>query len=189
MKKTIVVLAIVLMTITSFAQENNEKPFRVPSGYKGFLETGLGGAWNQYSVDGYLYSISTTHGYQFNDKVFAGLGVGYGVSIFSSPKLIPFYGSFRYVFLPTKKASPVVRARAGAYYSMKNFGPYGNVGVGVRFATKSRIAFNLMATYSYYHDVTVTHYHMNLMGMGSSGYYEDRQDNISNVSLVFSLEW
>ena len=188
MKKTIVVLAIVLMTITSFAQENNEKPFRVPSGYKGFLETGLGGVWNQYSVDGYLYSISTTHGYQFNDKVFAGLGVGYGVGIFSSSKLIPFYGSFRYVFLPTKKASPVVRARAGAYYSMKNFGPYGDMGVGVRFATKSRIAFNLMATYSYYHNVTVTHYHSNFMTMYPS-YYEDRQDNISNVSLVFSLEW
>ncbi|MBQ6728938.1 MAG: hypothetical protein IJQ83_02280 [Bacteroidales bacterium] len=188
MKKTIVALAIVLMTITSFAQENNEKPFRVPSGYKGFLETGLGGVWNQYSVDGYLYSISTTHGYQFNDKVFAGLGVGYGVGIFSSSKLIPFYGSFRYVFLPTKKASPVVRARAGAYYSMKNFGPYGDMGVGVRFATKSRIAFNLMATYSYYHNVTVTHYHSNFMTMYPS-YYEDRQDNISNVSLVFSLEW
>ena len=89
MKKTIVAFAIVLMTITSLAQENNEKPFRVPSGYKGFLETGLGGVWNQYSVDGYLFKISTTHGYQFNDKVFAGLGVGYGVSIFSSPKLIP----------------------------------------------------------------------------------------------------
>ena len=188
MKKTILALAILLMTITAFAQESKETSIRVPSGYTGFLETGLGGVWNQYSVDGYLYSISTTHGYQFNDKVFAGLGVGYGVSIFSSPKLIPFYGSFRYVFLPTKKASPVVRARAGAYYSMKNFGPYGDVGVGVRFATKSRIAFNLMATYSYYHNVTVTHYHSNFMTMYPS-YYEDRQDNISNVSLVFSLEW
>jgi hypothetical protein len=188
MKKTILALAILLMTITAFAQESKETSIRVPSGYTGFLETGLGGVWNQYSVDGYLYSISTTHGYQFNDKVFAGLGVGYGVGIFSSPKLIPFYGSFRYVFLPTKKASPVVRARAGAYYSMKNFGPYGDVGVGVRFATKSRIAFNLMATYSYYHNVTVTHYHSNFMTMYPS-YYEDRQDNISNVSLVFSLEW
>ncbi|MBQ8957756.1 MAG: hypothetical protein IJ057_04560 [Bacteroidales bacterium] len=67
MKKTILALAIVLMTITSFAQENNEKPFQIQRGYKGFLETGLGCVWNQYSVDGYLYKISTTHGYQFND--------------------------------------------------------------------------------------------------------------------------
>ena len=188
MKKTILALAILLMTSTAFAQENNDKSFHVPSGYKGFMETGLGGIWNQYSVDGYLYSISTTHGYQFNDKVFAGIGVGYGIGIFSSPKLVPFYGSFRYVFLPTKKASPVVRARAGAYYAPKNYGPYGDVGVGVRFATKSRFAFNLMATYSYYHNVTVSHYYMNLMGMGSA-YYKDRQDNISNISLVFNLEW
>ena len=188
MKKTVLAFAIVLMTFTAFAQDNNENSVRVPSGYKGFLETGLGGVWNQYSVDGYLYSISTTHGYQFNDKVFAGLGVGYGVGLFSSHRLLPIYGSARYVFLPTKKASPVIRARAGAYYAPKNWGPYGNVGVGVRFATKSRIAFNLMATYSYYHDVTVTHYHSNFMSMYPS-YYKDRQDNISNISLVFSLEW
>ena len=188
MKKTILAFVIVFMTFTAFAQENDETSIRVPSGYTGFLETGLGGVWTQYGVDGYLYSVSTTHGYHFNDKVFAGLGVGYGVSIFNSPKLVPFYGSFRYVILPTKRVSPIVRARAGAYYSMKNFGPYGNVGAGIRFATKSRIAFNLMATYSYYHDVTVTHYHSNFMTMYPS-YYEDRQDNISNVSLVFSLEW
>ena len=188
MKKTILALAIALMTIIAFAQDNNEKPFRAPSGYTGFLETGSGGIWNQYSVDGYLLSISTTHGYHFNDKIFAGVGAGYGVGLLSSHRLVPIYGSFRYVILPTKKASPVVRVRAGAYYAPKNWGPYGNVGVGVRFATKSRIAFNLMATYSYYHDVTVTHYHSNFMSMYPS-YYEDRQDNISNVSLVFSLEW
>ena len=188
MKKTILALAIALMTFTAFAQDNNENSVRVPSGYTGFLETGLGGVWTQYGVDGYLYKISTTHGYHFNDKIFAGLGIGYEVGIFNSPKLMPLYGSFRYVILPTKKVSPVVRARAGAYHAQNNWGPYGDVGVGIRFATKSRMAFNLMATYSYYHDVTVTHYHMNLMGMGS-GYYEDRQDNISNISLVFSLEW
>jgi hypothetical protein len=188
MKKTILALAILLMTITAFAQESKETSIRVPSGYTGFLETGLGGVWTQYGVDGYLYKISTTHGYHFNDKFFAGLGVGYEIGIFNTPKLIPFYGSFRYVILPTKIVSPVVRVRAGGYHAQKNWGPYGDVGVGIRFATKSRIAFNLMTTYTYYHNVTVTHYHMNLMGMGS-GYYEDRQDNISNISLVFSLEW
>ena len=189
MKKTILAFVIVFMTFTAFAQENNETSIRVPSGYTGFLETGLGGVWNQYSVDGYLYTISMTHGYQFNNKAFAGLGVGYAIGIFGSAKLVPFYGSFRYVFLPTKKVSPVIRARAGAYYAPKNFGPYGDIGVGVRFPTKSRIAFNLMTTYSYYHNVTVTHYYMNLMGMGASGYYKDRKDNISNISIVFSLEW
>ena len=189
MKKTILALAIVFMTFTAFAQENDETTIRVPSGYTGFLETGLGGVWTQYGVDGYLYKMSTTHGYHFNDKFFAGLGVGYGIGIFSSPKLLPIYGSFRYVILPTKRVSPVIRARVGAYYAPKNWGPYGNVGVGVRFPTRSCIAFNLMTTYSYYHNVTVTHYHMNLMGMGSGGYYEDRKDNISNISIVFSLEW
>ena len=189
MKKTILAFAIMLMSFTAFAQENNETSIRVPSGYTGFLENGLGGVWNQYSVDGYLYTISTTHGYQFNDKAFAGLGVGYALGIFGSAKLVPFYGSFHYVFLPTKRVSPVIRARAGAYYAKKNYGPYGDVGVGVRFATNSRIAFNLMTTYSYYHNVTVTHYYMNLMGMGAGGYYKDRKDNISNISMVFSMEW
>ena len=54
MKKTILALAILLMTITAFAQESKETSIRVPSGYTGFLETGLGGVWTQYGVDGYF---------------------------------------------------------------------------------------------------------------------------------------
>ena len=73
MKKTILAFAIILMTITAFAQENKETSIRVPSGYTGFLETGLGGVWTQYGVDGYLYKMSTTHGYHFNDRYTTGI--------------------------------------------------------------------------------------------------------------------
>ena len=79
MKKTILALALIIMTFTASAQENNEKSFRVPSGYQGFLELGSarGLAYNLSRVNAQL---STTHGYQFNDKVFAGLGAGYNIS-------------------------------------------------------------------------------------------------------------
>lgn len=202
MKKTILALAIVLMTFTAFAQDNNEKSFRVPSGYQGFFE--IGSAWGlAYNLSFVNSQQSTTHGYQFTDKVFAGLGVGRNGS-FNHPMVLPFYGSFRYIFTTDKKVSPVIRTRAGAYYvprSQSNlttpmttkgnaFGAYGDVGFGVRFATKSCIAFNLMAVTTYYSDLTITHYQMNLMGMGGqSGYYYDTQENISSISLVFSLEW
>lgn len=193
MKKTILALAILLMTLTTFAQDNNEKSFRVPSGYQGFLELGSarGLAYNLSRVNAQL---STTHGYQFTDKIFAGLGAGLNIS-FNHQPVIPFYGSFRYIFTTSKKASPVARIRAGAYYDYyypeyKGVGAYGDLGFGVRLATKSSIAFNLMAVATYYSDLTVKHYHSNLMGMGEQhGYYEDTRENISNISLVFSLEW
>jgi hypothetical protein len=146
--------------------------------------------------------LSTTHGYQFTDKIFGGIGAGVNVSL-NHPTVIPFYGAFQYIFT-TNKVSPVIRARGGAYFvpnsrvnlttqmtSKDNgFGAYGDIGFGVRFATKSSIAFNLMAVATYYSDITVTHYQINLMGMGdASGYYYDTRENISNISLVFSLEW
>jgi hypothetical protein len=200
MKKTILALAVLLMAITAFAQDNNEKPFRSPSGYQGFFETGsaYGLAYNLSLVNSQL---STTHGYQFTDKFFGGIGAGVNVSL-NHPTVIPFYGAFHYIFT-TNKVSPVVRARGGAYFvpnsrvnltpqmtSKDNgFGAYGDIGFGVRFATNSSIAFNLMAVATYYSDITVTHYQINLMGMGASGYYYDTRENISNISLVFSLEW
>lgn len=201
MKKTILAFAIALMTFTAFAQDNNEKSFRVPSGYQGFFEVGsaYGLAYNLSLVNSQL---STTHGYQFTDKIFGGIGAGVNVSL-NHPTVIPFYGAFHYIFT-TNKVSPVIRARGGAYFvpnSRENlttqmtskdngFGAYGDIGFGVRFATKSSIAFNLMAVATYYSDITVTHYQINLMGMGgASGYYYDTRENISNISLVFSLEW
>ena len=193
MKKIILALAIMFMSFTAFAQDNNEQPFCVPSGYQGFLELGSarGLAYNLSRVNAQL---STTHGYQFNDKVFAGLGAGFNIS-FNHQPVIPFYGSFRYIFTTDKQISPVVRTRVGAYYNyyypeLKGFGAYGDLGFGVRFATKSTFAFNLMAVATYYSDLTVKHYHSNLMGMGEQyGYYENTRENISNISLVFSLEW
>ena len=202
MKKTFLALAIALMTLTTFAQENNEKPFRVPSGYQGFFE--IGSAWCfSYNLSLVNTQLSTTHGYQFTDKIFGGLGAGVNVSL-NHPTVIPFYGAFHYIFTTDKKVSPVVRARAGAYYVPRSnenltthmtskgndFGAYGDLGFGVRFATRSSIAFNLMAVATYYSDLTITHYQMNLMGMGGqSGYYYDTRENISSISLVFSLEW
>ena len=190
MKKTILALAILLLTLTTFAQDNNEKSFRAPSGYQGFLELGSarGLAYNLSKVNAQL---STTHGYQFTDKIFAGLGVGLNSS-FNHQTVFPFYGTFRYIFITDKKTSPVLRTRVGGYYVPKHneFGAYGDLGFGVRFATRSSIAFNLMAVATYYSDLTVKHYHSNIMGMGGQyGYYENTRENISNISLVFSLEW
>jgi hypothetical protein len=201
MKKTILALALILMTFTAFAQDNNEKSFRVPSGYQGFFEVGT--AWGlAYNLSLVNAQYSTSHGYQFTDKIFGGLGAGVNVS-FNHPTVIPFYGAFHYIFTTNKKVSPVVRTRAGAYYVPRSrvnltthmtskgnsFGAYGDLGFGVRIATESSIAFSLMAVATYYSNLTVTHYQMNLMGMGGSGYYYDTQENISSLSLVFSLEW
>ncbi len=181
MKKTILAFAIVFMAITSFAQDKKGNPYHTLNGYHGFLE--IGGARSFNDIFAHCYTISTTHGYQFNDRIFTGLGVGCEMSL-NHHILIPFYASFRYIF-NDNRISPVIRIRAGAFYHKKDLGPYGNIAVGVRIATKKDLAFNLLAGATYYGDITVMQSDYKWL----AGNSHDNQENPSNLSLTFSMEW
>lgn len=81
------------------------------------------------------FKFTTTHGVQFNNKIFLGGGVGFcvaddDVEFYLS---IPVYANFRFDIL-NKKTTPFIEARAGVAFAIEGTtGFYGNISVGGRF--------------------------------------------------------
>lgn len=97
--------------------ERPERKFRRKTGYKGFVHggyiTGIDDGWG----DG--YGVSTTHGYQFHPRLFAGIGAGFYKFSYSGTdpeqgpaKLLPVYVSLRSDLLK-RRLSPFVEIRGG----------------------------------------------------------------------------
>lgn len=98
-------------------------------GYRFFL------AADQMVGDMTGFKFTTTHGAQFNNKIFLGGGVGFcvaddDVEFYLS---IPVYANFRFDIL-NKKTTPFIEARAGVAFAIEGTtGFYGNISVGGRF--------------------------------------------------------
>lgn len=98
-------------------------------GYRFFL------AADQMVGDMTGFKFTTTHGAQFNNKIFLGGGVGFcvaddDVEFYLS---IPVYANFRFDIL-NKKTTPFIEARAGVAFAIEGTtGFYGNFSVGGRF--------------------------------------------------------
>lgn len=98
-------------------------------GYRFFL------AADQMVGDMTGFKFTTTHGAQFNNKIFLGGGVGFcvaddDVEFYLS---IPVYANFRFDIL-NKRSTPFVEARAGVAFAIEGAtGFYGNISVGGRF--------------------------------------------------------
>ena len=106
------------------------KGYLVPQkGYRFFL------AADQMVGDMTGFKFTTTHGAQFNNKIFLGGGVGFcvaddDVEFYLS---IPVYANFRFDIL-NKKTTPFIEARAGVAFAIEGTtGFYGNISVGGRF--------------------------------------------------------
>lgn len=184
MKKTILTLVMALFALTAFAQ-NEETNVRVPSGYQGFLE--LGNTWHFDENMAATIQGSTTHGFYFNGHVYAGIGLALEGN--SDYVLMPFYANVRYVFLNKTAVSPFISLRLGSYIS-GNMGAYGDLALGVRFASQRDFAVNVMVVGTYYDKLKYTDY---------NGYYDaegtwhnesvERIVNPSGISLRVGIEW
>lgn len=103
--------------------------FGPQKGYRFFL------AADQMVGDMTGFKFTTTHGAQFNNKIFLGGGVGFcvaddDVEFYLS---IPVYANFRFDIL-NKKTTPFIEARAGVAFAIEGTtGFYGNISVGGRF--------------------------------------------------------
>lgn len=98
-------------------------------GYRFFL------AADQMVGDMTGFKFTTTHGAQFNNKIFLGGGVGFCVADddMESYLAIPVYADFRFDIL-NKRSTPFVEARAGVAFAIEGTtGFYGNISVGGRF--------------------------------------------------------
>lgn len=130
--------------------ENDRYPKRNNShslkGYKGFIESG-------YSFgDEERFEFNTSHGYQFNNYLFLGGGVGLhyypnGISSYDECTLVPIFVNFRANFI-NKKITPFADVKSG--YSVGDFeGFYASAGIGARFTLARKMALSIMVSYSY----------------------------------------
>lgn len=184
MKKTFLTLVMALFAITAFAQ-NDENNYRVPNGYQGFLEES--NCWHFDKNMPATIQLSTTHGFYFNNHIYA--GIGFGMEFNTDYFLMPFYTNIRYVFLNKKAISPFVSMRLGSFIS-DNMGAYGDLAFGVRFASKKDFAVSVMVAGTYYDKLSYNYYEEFVDSQGYwHGEYVEGKINPSGISLRVGIEW
>lgn len=145
--------------ISSIEQENYSIPSifngRGPStGYRGFVDI-LYNKWIWGSGDS--FGFETTHGYQIKNWLFVGVGAGLyyiydSYNIYKKYCLVPIYGDIRFDFL-NHSISPFFDLKVGYDFQTKNKdhnvkGLFLSPAIGVRIATKSKMAVNLSIGYN-----------------------------------------
>ena len=185
MKKIVLTFVMALFAVGAFAQNDEATGVRTPNGYQGFLE--MGNSWHFDKNMPATMQLSTTHGFYFNGHIFAGLGVAYEWN--SKYELMPLYANIRYVFKNNSVVSPVVSMRLGSYIS-DNMGAYGDLAVGVRFASKRDFAISVLVAGTYYDKLNYNYYneYQDAQGYWHNEYVESKI-NPSGISLRVGIEW
>lgn len=143
MKKTILIVAMLVMAFGLSAQENAN--ITIPSGYRAFIEEE--NSLQLVSKEHSLLGVGTTHGFYMNDHCFVGLG--FTMIGNESDFLMPVYAAIRYNFSYRSNVTPVLSFRAGSYLS-ESTGLYADLAFGLRFASKRHFAINVMLTGTFY---------------------------------------
>ncbi len=185
MKKLIVSVVMLFMATSMFAQEQGSQ-VRVPSGYQGFLE--YGNSWHVFDKEmPNTINLSTTHGFYLNGHLFIGIGIG--IDACNEIGLFPVYANMRYVMMNKTVVSPILSFRLGSYIS-ENVGPYGDLALGVRFASKRDFAVSLLIAATYYDKLT---YNVWENFQDQEGFWHNQRIgktvNPSSVSLRIGIEW
>ena len=175
MKRFALVLMMAIFAVTAFGQENGS---RVPNGYQGFIEEG--NTWHFDKNMTTTINLSTTHGFYFNEHIYAGLGVGFEFN--SDYFMMPFYTNLRYVFINNKAISPLLSLRLGSYIS-ESMGAYGDLAFGVRFASKRDFAVTVLVAGTYFDKLTYDTYDY------GTGNYVYSTVNPSGICLRMGIEW
>ena len=156
MKKSfIIILTIIAATICGEARQPRE-------GYRGFFDLNFStrtdnslyfGGINFYTerCTSYFGGVSTTHGYQINSHVFAGVGISMEYNPDDWYWIIPVYADCRYD-MQFGKFTPYADARLGVNLS-DGIGLYFSPMVGYRFNWGRKVGLNLgmgltLASYS-----------------------------------------
>ena len=184
MKKLFFLTIMLFMAASVFAQEQ-ETNVRIPSGYQGFLEYGNTFVFDKDADN--TINLSTTHGFYMNEHMYVGIGLS--IDITGHRTLWPIYANLKYVFLSHKTTSPVLGLRLGSFVSSK-VKPYGDLSVGVRFASKRDFAISLLLTGTYYENIYA--------GWGRDYYdengvlqyeFHEITYNYSGISVRLGIEW
>lgn len=175
-----------LFAITAFAQNDETTGVRIPSGYQGFMEMGNTLLHFDKNMPTTI-QLSTTHGGYFNEHLFAGLGIAYEWN--KDYQMVPIYANVRYVFMSRTVVSPIMSLRLGSYLG-DNIGVYGDLAVGVRFASKRDFAVSILVAGTYYDKITRS-YHEEWTDAQGNWHYEnvERQISPSGIAVRVGIEW
>lgn len=152
------------------------------SGYRGLFETGYSFGVGSYGAD--FYSVTTSHGYQFNPYFY--LGIGSGINIYTEPGLgtpiaVPLFVNPRVNFLDND-ISPYFDAKIGySFVDFEHF--YFNPSIGVSFGVHEKVGLNLSFGY------TMQLWDMPDYDFGSFGYLDGGIKVLSGLMLRVGLEF
>ena len=151
MKKTIILIVLAFITaMGGWAQEAPTKSWRTLKGYKAFYEVEYGfdvdDKEDYYTGDrpgGYPQCnnlmLSTSQGYQINNIVYVGGGIGLLRYLDGKQTLMPMFADVRVNFLNDKKVLPFCNARIGGVFGTWG-GVYASVWLGARLKTSQKHA-------------------------------------------------
>lgn len=174
MKKILVFLIFSIVGFCANAQTLDGKRYR---GYVDFIVSpGNDGVYHDINTLG--FGGMTSHGYQFNQHIFLGAGMGvqyYRFDNFTSGTAVPVFGNFRANFTKTR-VSPYFDAKIG--YSVVDVkGVFISPSFGIRFGMKNNVGINLQVGYS-------------LQGYKYSGYYYiPEQAYVHSVNISLGVDW
>ena len=121
----------------------NARDYRT-SGYMGFVEEST-----ITDFDNFYGGINTTHGYQFNQHMFAGAGAGIIMSYDNTSTVgVPIYADFRYTMLKSK-VTPFLEGKIG-YAAADIGGFYASPAIGVDIAFTEKFGLYVGLAYEHY---------------------------------------
>ena len=158
--------------------------FREP-GYRGVVD--IGGAIGVEDYGDGVFSVSTSHGYQFNPYLFMGAGLGldyhfgHGGSAF-----IPIFIDIRGYFL-NGRVTPFIGTKVG-YSPFDGYGFYFNPSLGVSFAIFGSFGMNVALGYNLQRASILS---LNTVYNPYTGYYDydTATRTLGGVSIKLGLEF
>ena len=186
MKKIILTFVMALFAVGAFAQNDETTGVRIPGGYQGFVEMGNTLVHFDDNMPTTI-QLSTTHGGYFNEHLFAGLGIAYEWN--EDYEMVPIFANIRYVFMSHTVVSPIMSLRLGSYLG-DNIGAYGDLAVGVRFASKRDFAVSVLVTGTYFDKITRSYYDEWTDAQGVWHHENvERKINPSGIAVRVGIEW
>ncbi|MBR5748115.1 MAG: hypothetical protein IKY01_04930, partial [Prevotella sp.] len=121
------------------------------------------------------------------EHLFAGLGIAYEWN--KEYEMVPIYANIRYVFMSRTTVSPILSLRLGSYLG-DNIGAYGDLAVGVRFASKRDFAVSVLVAGTYFDKITSNYYDEWVDNQGVWHYENvERKINPSGIAVRVGIEW
>lgn len=187
MKKAVLSIVALLAFSVSFAQDidvpQENTAVRIPSGYQGFIDQGP--ALRIMDDWASSISVSTTHGFYFNENIYVGVGVSFEGN--NDMFVMPLYTALKYNFNYDHKVTPTMQLRLGSYLG-DHVGSYGDLSFGLRFGSSRDFAINVMAAASFFSSYKVR----NGATWNSTTHtydYNDKTINPSSVGIRIGIEW